>query len=276
MSHAVIPVRGTTLRIVASRLRSSSRPCSVRPAAIRSRVRAARSAPSCRSRAGLRSFSAARTALASPTRPNASYDAPIRSGAASIWTIRPRGRSWYWPVVSAPSSVPTQRSTSADSRSSWNAPSSQPDPTARGWSSGKAPLPMYVVATGASSLSARPTSSSHARDLARDGDDRAMGARRFHERRQRDERARAGREEKRRGPAGDSRVAIGGKPRVEFGPEAQRANAARPQALPDRERVHPGQPECDLSAEPLERLRDEVTAGARLDRLGHARDPNRL
>ena len=62
-----------------------------------------------------------------------------------------------------------------------------------------------------------------ARDLARDrhhGDVRARG---LHQRGQRDERARAGREEKRRRPAARPRVAVGGEPGRELGAEADAA-----------------------------------------------------
>ena len=45
---------------------------------------------------------------------------------------RPRGRKAYWRVVSAPSSVPTQRTTSASSSSVASAPSSHPEPAASG------------------------------------------------------------------------------------------------------------------------------------------------
>jgi hypothetical protein len=75
---------------------------------------------------------------------------------------RPAKASAYWPVVSAPSSVPTASTTSASPSSAWKAGSSQDEPALSGCAAGNAALPMYVVATGARTRSASTASSSHA------------------------------------------------------------------------------------------------------------------
>ena len=150
MSHAVTASRGSASRMV----RRSASSGSPRRSAMRCLTAATRAEPSSRGGPGSLSARAARTALASPTRPSASYVAPIRAGSASTWISRPERRSAYWPVVSAPSSVPTASRTSASPSSSRIAGSSSAVPSASGSSSGKAPLPMYVVATGAPSRSA--------------------------------------------------------------------------------------------------------------------------
>ena len=158
MSQVVTASRGRAARIVSRRPSSDSR----RSSAIRSFAAATRTYPSSRAGPPRRSASAPRTAVASPTSPSASYVAPIRRGSASTWMSRPESSSAYWPVVSAPSSVPTASTTSAPARSSRTAGSSSAVPTASWSSSGKAPLPMYVVATGAPSRSATARSSSQA------------------------------------------------------------------------------------------------------------------
>ena len=97
----------------ADRLAGGRARAPVRCSAIRSFAAATRAGPSSLAGPGSRSASAARTAFASPTRPSASYVAPIRRGSASTWISRPESSSAYCPVVSAPSSVPTARRTSA-------------------------------------------------------------------------------------------------------------------------------------------------------------------
>ena len=112
-----------------------------------------------------------------------------------------------------------------------------------------------------------------ARDLARDRHDRDVCARRFHERGQRDQRTRPGREEEGRRPPARPRVAVRGEAGRELGAKADPRDRARAQTVPDRERVDPRHPECDLGAERFEALRDEASARTRFDRLRHSSDP---
>src|SRR5919106_2363057 len=112
-----------------------------------------------------------------------------------------------------------------------------------------------------------------ARNLARHGDDRHVRARRLHQRRERDERPRAGGEQEWRGPPAHARVAVRGEARVQLCPEADRAHFGSAQALPDRERVHARDAHADLGSECFQALGDEVSARTCFDRLRHRRDP---
>ena len=70
---------------------------------------------------------------------------------------------------------------------------------------------------------------------------------------------RSRREEEGRRPAARSGVAVRGEAGRELGAKADRRDLARAQTVPDRERVDPGYPECDLGAEGFEALRDEAS-----------------
>ena len=105
---------------------------------------------------------------------------------------------------------------------------------------------------------AAPLADQLARDLGGDRDHRHVGAGCLHQRGERDQRPRPRREEERRGPAADARVAVGGEAGVQLGAQRDTADAARAQRLPHRQGVDPGQPERELGPERLERLDDDV------------------
>ena len=373
MSQAFTASRGSASRIV----RRSASSGSPRRSAMRSLTAATRAEPSSRGGPGSRSARAARTALASPTRPSASYVAPIRA-RVGVDVDQPPGEAQR--VLAGRLGAELGADGEQDVGVRRAAPASParraPSRRASGSSSGKAPLPMYVVATGAPSRSAtraklvpgarsggrrprprrrvaRPRRAGRpprrgsvavgagelpgvgvellrrarrcppartstgistktgplgarqrpppglreqvrdllgrlgasrplhdrleggllvgelvqeaaagadqvARDLARDRDDGDVRARRLHERRERDERARAGGEEERRRAAARSRVAVGGEPGRELRAQPDGADRARPQAVPDRERVDARDAERDLGAERLEALCDQA------------------
>ncbi len=108
-----------------------------------------------------------------------------------------------------------------------------------------------------------------ARDLARDRDERDVGARGLHEACEGVQGSGAGGEEQGRRLAACARVAVGREGGVQLGAEADVADGASAQPLPDSERVDPGQAEDGLGAESLEGVHDDVAADARADGFAH-------
>ena len=66
-----------------------------------------------------------------------------------------------------------------------------------------------------------------------------------------------------------ARVAVGREGGVQLGAEADVADGASAQRLPDPERMDPGQAEGRLGAEGLEGVHDDVAADARADGFAH-------
>ena len=117
MSQAWTASRGSPSRSVRRSPSSSRPPRSDRPRSTRSQSSAARARPGRQPGVQGSGEEVGERPLASATSASAGYVAPIRSGAASIWTRRPGKRKEYWRVVSAPSSVPAD-STTSDASSS--------------------------------------------------------------------------------------------------------------------------------------------------------------
>ena len=97
-----------------------------------------------------------------------------------------------------------------------------------------------------------------ARNLAGDRDNRDIRRRRFHQRRQGIERTRSSRQQQRRSLATNSGVSVGGKPGIQLGPKVQCPQAARPKALPHRQRVNAREPKNHLGAQRFQAFDDEV------------------
>ena len=99
-------------------------------------------------------------------------------------------------------------------------------------------------------------------DLARDRHDGYVGARRLHDRSERVQRPRPGREQQRRRTARAARITVSGETRAELGPGDDRFDLATgPQRLPHRERVDSGHAERDVRTKGRQRLHDDVAAG---------------
>ena len=112
---------------------------------------------------------------------------------------------------------------------------------------------------------AAPLADHFARNLARDHNDRHVRAGRLHDGRQGVERTWSCREKQWRDAPADTRIAVRGEARVQFGAEVERTQPARAEPLPHWQRVDPGQPEGDIRAESLQALDDDVPADAGLE-----------
>ena len=106
-------------------------------------------------------------------------------------------------------------------------------------------------------------------NLARDRDERDVGARGLHEAGEGVQCSRAGGEEKSRGLAARARVAVCREGGVELGAKADVADGTLAQGLPDPERVDTGKAEGRLGSESFEGIHDHVAADARPDRFAH-------